>query len=74
MDQLFNTGEPPRGRTAVPPEQGPLAARMLELAVPLHRSAFPTHRDHSELSDFERQNQLVGEVLDAAGRASEPAG
>src|SRR4051794_17074414 len=28
MDQLFNTGEPPRGRTAVPPEQGPLAARM----------------------------------------------
>src|SRR3954465_1138216 len=28
MNQLFNTGEPPRGRTAVPPEQGPLAARM----------------------------------------------
>ncbi|MEA2288788.1 MAG: putative ATPase, partial [Solirubrobacteraceae bacterium] len=28
MDQLFDTGEPPRGRTAVPPEQGPLAARM----------------------------------------------
>src|SRR3954451_14856053 len=28
MDQLFDTGEPPRGRTAVPPEHGPLAARM----------------------------------------------
>ena len=28
MDQLFETGEPPRGRTAVPPEHGPLAARM----------------------------------------------
>jgi putative ATPase len=28
VDQLFDTGEPPRGRTAVPPEQGPLAARM----------------------------------------------
>jgi len=28
MDQLFDTGEPPRGRTAVPPEDGPLAARM----------------------------------------------
>jgi putative ATPase len=28
MDQLFDTGEPPRGRTPVPPEQSPLAARM----------------------------------------------
>jgi putative ATPase len=28
VDQLFDTGEPPRGRTAVPPDQGPLAARM----------------------------------------------
>jgi putative ATPase len=28
MDQLFGTGEPPRGRTPVPPEDGPLAARM----------------------------------------------
>ncbi|HEX2104755.1 MAG TPA: replication-associated recombination protein A [Solirubrobacteraceae bacterium] len=28
MDQLFDTGEPPRGRTPVPPEAGPLAARM----------------------------------------------
>ena len=29
MDQLFNTGgEVPRGRTPVPPEEGPLAARM----------------------------------------------
>jgi putative ATPase len=28
VDQLFDTGEPPRGRTAVPPEAGPLAARM----------------------------------------------
>ena len=28
MDQLFDTGEPPRGRTPVPPEDSPLAARM----------------------------------------------
>jgi putative ATPase len=28
VDQLFDTGEPPRGRTPVPPEHGPLAARM----------------------------------------------
>ena len=29
MDQLFDTGgEVPRGRTPVPPEEGPLAARM----------------------------------------------
>ena len=28
MDQLFDTGEPPRGRTPVPPEEAPLAVRM----------------------------------------------
>jgi putative ATPase len=28
VDQLFDTGEPPPGRTPVPREQGPLAARM----------------------------------------------
>jgi putative ATPase len=33
VDQLFDTGEPPRGRTAVPPEAGPLAARMRPVAL-----------------------------------------
>jgi putative ATPase len=28
VDQLFHTEEPPRGRTPVPPEEGPLAVRM----------------------------------------------
>src|ERR1700741_4321260 len=28
MDQLFDTAQPPPGRTAVPPEHAPLAARM----------------------------------------------
>jgi putative ATPase len=28
VDRLFDTGDPPRGRTPVPPEEGPLAARM----------------------------------------------
>ena len=27
-DQLFDTPEPPRGRTSVPPSEGPLAVRM----------------------------------------------
>jgi putative ATPase len=28
VDRLFDTGDPPRGRTPVPPDEGPLAARM----------------------------------------------
>jgi uncharacterized protein (DUF885 family) len=39
-------------------------ARMLELASPLHRTMFPGHKDHAELSGEERQNKIVGEVLD----------
>jgi uncharacterized protein (DUF885 family) len=37
--------------------------RMLELALPLHREAFPGHKDHSELSGTERENAVIGEVL-----------
>lgn len=39
-------------------------ARMLDLALPLHRTMFPNHRDHAELSGEERQNKIIGEVLD----------
>jgi uncharacterized protein (DUF885 family) len=38
-------------------------ARMLELALPLHRQAFPTHKDHADLTGAERENTLIGEVL-----------
>jgi uncharacterized protein (DUF885 family) len=39
-------------------------ARMLDLALPLHHSMFPGHKDHTELSGEERQNKIVAEVLD----------
>jgi len=39
-------------------------ARMLELALPLHRTMYPTHQEHGELSGAERQNKVIGEVLD----------
>src|ERR1700674_4353855 len=38
-------------------------ARMLDLALPLHRRLFPPHKDHADLSGEERENKVVGEVL-----------
>jgi hypothetical protein len=47
--------------------------RMLELALPLHRSLFPTHKDHQELAGREREQRVTGEVLTSiAGRHSTP--
>ena len=39
-------------------------AHMLEVALPLHRSMFPGHNDHAETSGEDRQNKVIGEVLD----------
>jgi uncharacterized protein (DUF885 family) len=38
-------------------------ARMLELALPIHRESFPGHKDHTELSGTNRENAVIGEVL-----------
>ena len=38
-------------------------AHMLELALPLHRGAFPAHGDHADLSGANRENTVIGEVL-----------
>ncbi len=38
-------------------------ARMLELSLPLHREAFPAHKDHADLTGAERENTVIGEVL-----------
>jgi uncharacterized protein (DUF885 family) len=38
-------------------------ARMLELARPLHASLWPSHKDHADLSEEDRLNTIVGEVL-----------
>jgi uncharacterized protein (DUF885 family) len=39
-------------------------ARMLEVALPLHRSIAAAHGDHDDLAGAERENRLIGEVLD----------
>jgi uncharacterized protein (DUF885 family) len=39
-------------------------AEMMELALPLHRTMFPKHGDHSELTGDAKQNKVIGEVLD----------
>jgi uncharacterized protein (DUF885 family) len=44
-------------------ELGRVRARMLELALPLHRQMEPKHGDHSDLTGAARQNQVIGEVL-----------
>jgi uncharacterized protein (DUF885 family) len=38
-------------------------ARMADLARPLHAALAPSHKDHAELSEDERVNAIVGEVL-----------
>jgi len=49
-------------------------ARMLALALPLHRQYFPNHPDHADLAGPARENLVISEVLDrVAGRHSTPA-
>jgi len=49
-------------------------ARMLALALPMHRTFFPQHTDHADLAGLERENRVISEVLDQiAGRHSTAA-
>ena len=38
-------------------------AQMLQLALPLHKGYFPDHEDHASLGPQERENKVIGEVL-----------
>jgi uncharacterized protein (DUF885 family) len=45
-------------------ELSQVRARMLNLAEPLHASLFAAHKGHSDLSGTDRENAIIGEVLD----------
>jgi uncharacterized protein (DUF885 family) len=38
-------------------------AEMLQLALPMHAQMFPAHADHSDLTGRDRENKIIGEVL-----------
>ena len=38
-------------------------AEMLQIALPLHAQMYPDHNDHANLSEHDRQNLLIQEVL-----------
>ncbi len=38
-------------------------AEMLQIALPLHKQYFPEHDDHASLGAQERENKVIGEVL-----------
>ncbi len=39
-------------------------AEMLQIALPLHAQMYPSHGDHSDLSGRDRENRIIGEVLE----------
>jgi len=58
--------------TAVTPEQvladaeqqlHEVRAQMLKLALPLHKQMYPGHDDHADLTASDRDNKIIGEVL-----------
>ncbi|HKS75533.1 MAG TPA: DUF885 domain-containing protein [Terriglobales bacterium] len=38
-------------------------AEMLQLALPMHEQMYPDHGDHADLSGKDRENRIIGEVL-----------
>ena len=38
-------------------------AEMLQVALPLHQQMYPDHGDHSDLNGRDRENKIIGEVL-----------
>jgi uncharacterized protein (DUF885 family) len=55
--------EPDAVLAAATADLGRVRARMLELALPLHRKMFGAHGEHANLAGDERINRVVGEVL-----------
>lgn len=49
-------------------EMKSVRAEMLEIATPLHREMLPDHSDHADLAGIDRENKIIGEVLDHIGQ------
>jgi uncharacterized protein (DUF885 family) len=45
-------------------ELADVRAEMLGLALPMHAQMFPSHGDHSDLTGRDRENRIIGEVLE----------
>lgn len=45
-------------------EMKAVRTEMLQLALPMHAQMFPGHGDHSDLTGRDRENRIIGEVLD----------
>jgi uncharacterized protein (DUF885 family) len=45
-------------------EMKDVRSEMFELALPMHARMYPEHSNHSNLADRDRQNRIIGEVLD----------
>ncbi len=45
-------------------ELADVRAEMLHLALPMHAQMFPSHDDHSDLAGRDRENRIIGEVLE----------
>jgi hypothetical protein len=70
---LESGGAPPDLLVNTEREFDKVRARMFDLALPLHRALAPTHKDHPELGAIERQQAVIGEVLESiAARHSTP--
>jgi uncharacterized protein (DUF885 family) len=50
--------------TSADQELKDVRAEMLRLALPMHARMFPGHGDHSDLKGRDRENRIIGEVLD----------
>ena len=50
--------------TSAEQELKEVRAEMLQLALPMHARMYPDHGDHSDLKGRDRENKIIGEVLD----------
>ena len=45
-------------------EMRSVRAEMFQIALPMHKELYPDHNDHADLQGRDRENKIIGEVLD----------